>query len=186
MRPMAYDNTTFEKRTSDTVEWLTKEFTSIRTGRATPTLLDSVQFDSYGARMPIVQAGSVGIENARTIRVVPWNQDQLQDIEKAINGANLGVSVVADDKGLRVMFPELTSERRGQLLRLAKTKLEDARVSLRKERDTVIRDLENDEKAGEISKDEKFRAKEEIQKKIDEINKVLEDMFTKKETEISE
>lgn len=183
---MAYDYTAFEKNIEETVEWLTKEFSQIRTGRATPTLLDGVQVESYGARVPIVQIGSVGIEDARTIRIVPWDSGQVQDIERAIQNADLGLSVVTDEKGLRVVFPELTSERREQLMRLAKSKLEEARVSLRKERDDIIKDLEGDEKAGEISEDEKFGTKERVQKKIDEINKELDMMLSKKESEISE
>ena len=182
---MAYDFSAFDARAADVVGWLQKEFASVRTGRATPTLLDGVQVESYGVNVPLQQVGSVGIEDARTLRVTPWDQSGIQSIEKAINEANLGVSVVTDEKGLRVIFPELTSERREQLLKLAKTKLEDARVSLRQARDEVAREVDAQIKTADISKDDGFRAKEELQKRVDKKNEELAAMLDRKEKEIN-
>lgn len=167
-------------------EWLANEFTGIRTGQATPALLDSVKVESYGTRVPINQVGSVGVEDARTLRISTWDRDQIGAIESAINDAQLGVSVSSDSAGLRVVFPELTSERRVQLLKLAKHKLEEARVSVKSARDDRMKELEKDEKAGEISEDEKFTQKESIQKQVDATNKSLEELYDKKEQEISQ
>ena len=157
----------------------------IRTGRATPTLLDGVQVEAYGARMPISQVASLSTEDARTLRITPWDASQTKEIERAITLANLGVSSAVDDKGLRVFFPELTSERREQLLKISKQKLEEARVALRGERDKVWSDIQAKEKDGKLSEDEKFRAKDEMQKLIDEGNKKLEELAERKEKEIS-
>ena len=182
---MTYDFSSLNKKITDTEEWLKKEFQGIRTGRATPALLDSVQVDSYGSRVPLNQVGSVSVEDARTLRVVPWNQEQIKDIEKAVTDANLGVGIFSDEKGVRVSFPELTSERRQSLIKLSKDKLEEARISLRNERDVVWSDIQRKEKDGEISEDDKFRYKDEMQKLIDEGNKVLEELGDKKEKEIN-
>lgn len=186
MHHMTYSFSVFDARAAEVVEWLAKEYTSVRTGRATPTLLDGVQVESYGTRVPLMQVGSVGVEDPRTLRVTPWDASQVKAIEKAITDADLGVSVASDDRGIRVTFPELTSERRVQLLKIAKAKLEDARVSLRQARDEVVRDLEQKEKASELTEDEKFRAKDDLQKRIDKANEQLNAMLAKKETEISQ
>ena len=173
------------QRLKEIESWLSKEYAGIRTGQASPAILDSVKVESYGTKVPIPQLGSVGIEDARTLRVSPWDSSQVSAIERAITDANLGVSVATDSSGLRVVFPELTSERRSQLSKLAKAKLEDARVSVRSVRDDVMKELEKQEKAGDISKDELFRKKEEVQKQVDTINKSLESLFEKKEQELN-
>lgn len=172
-------------RLNKVIEWLQQEYVGIRTGQATPALLDIVKVESYGSKVPLNQVGSVGIEDARTLRITPWDAGNVKAIETAIKDANLGVSIATDSAGLRVVFPELTSERRVQLLKLAKQKLEDARVSVRGVREDVIREIEQQEKAGEISKDELFQKKEEIQKEIESTNKKLEDLYKNKETEIN-
>ncbi|OGD68027.1 ribosome recycling factor [Candidatus Campbellbacteria bacterium RIFCSPLOWO2_01_FULL_34_15] len=182
---MAYDFSKFKKELSEIESWLTKEYTTIRTGMASPALLDSVKVESYGSFMPINQLATVGTEDARTIRVSPWDKSQVRGIEKAINDANLGVSVASDSAGVRVIFPELTSERRVLLIKSAKEKLEKARVSLRGEREKVWEDIQKKEKNGEMGEDEKFSLKEEMQKYVDETNRKFEEIFSKKEKEIS-
>lgn len=182
---MAYDFSSLKTKITDTESWLQKEFQGIRTGRAAPALLDGVLVESFGARVPLNQVGSVGVEGARTLRVSVWNADQVKDVEKAITDSDLGVGVSSDEKGVRVTFPELTAERRATLIKLAKDKLEEARVSLRGIRDDVWNDIQKKEKDGEITEDEKFRFKEEMQKMIDEANKALDASMTKKEEEIA-
>ncbi len=181
---MAYSFLEFDRRAKEVLEWLSKEFSGIRTGRATPALLDSIQVESYGARVPINQVGNVTVEDARTLRISPWDAGAVKAIEKAIADADFGVSVASDDRGVRVSFPELTSERRTQLIKLAKTRLEEARVSLRQARDEVMKDIDRKERDGEMSTDEKFRTKEELQKRIDRANEQFDSSFTKKEAEI--
>ena len=164
-------------------DWLQKEYAGIRTGQASPALLDSVKVESYGSMLPLNQVGSVGVEDARTLRVSPWDTTLTSAIEKAVQEANLGVSVATDSGGLRVIFPELTAERRDQLLKLAKSKLEDARITVRGLRDDAMKEIDATEKAGDISEDEKFTSKEQLQKSVDVTNKGLEALFSQKEIE---
>ena len=177
--------THFTKRGDEIVVWLEREFSGIRTGRATPALLDLVSVESYGTRVPIQQVGSVSVEDARTLRVSVWDQSAIKNVERAITEADLGVSVVTDSAGLRVIFPELTSERRVQLIKLAKSKHEDARISVRTAREEAIKEMDRLEKDGDMSKDEKFAAKEDLQKKVDLYNTKLGDLMTLKEKEIN-
>lgn len=165
-------------------DWLQKEYAGIRTGQASPALLDSVKVESYGSMLPLNQVGSVGVEDARTLRVSPWDTTLTSAIEKAVQEANLGVSVATDSGGLRVIFPELTAERRDQLLKLAKSKLEDARITVRGLRDDAMKEIDATEKAGDISEDEKFTSKEQLQKSVDVTNKGLEALFSQKEIEL--
>jgi len=181
---MTYDFSPLKQKVTDTEAWLKKEFQGIRTGRATPTLLDGIQVESFGARVPLNQIGSVGVEDARTLRINLWNTDQVKDVEKAITDANLGVGVSSDEKGVRVTFPELTSERRDALIKLAKNKLEEARISMRNERDAIWNNIQKQEKDGEISEDEKFRYKDDMQKLVDEGNSTLDALTKRKEDEI--
>lgn len=182
---MKFDTTSFVERSKEIVEWLQKEFSSIRTGEASPALLDAVRVDSYGAKMPLNQIGTVSVEDARTLRVSVWDASQISAIERAIIDANLGLSVVTDSSGLRVIFPELTGERRVQLAKVAKQKHEEARVSLRSARDEIMKQVEKAEKEGDMSEDEKFRIKETIQKEVDAANLKLDNLSQTKEKSIS-
>ncbi len=177
--------TVYKKQLADIVQWLEKEYVSIRTGQATPTLLDSVKVHSYGTYMPINQVASVGTEDARTLRVAPWDNSLVSALEKAISEADLGVSLVTDSSGLRVIFPELTGERRQQLVKLAKQKLEEARVSVRHIRDAVMKEIDQAQKNGDISEDDKFAAKEAMQDEVDVTNKKLEALYSEKESQIA-
>jgi ribosome recycling factor len=182
---MAYDFSTLDKNIKETDEWLVREFGGIRTGRATPAILDSVKVEAYGSRTPLAQIGSVSTEDARTLRVVPWDKSLNKAAEKAINEADLGVSVATDDMGLRVIFPDLTAERRTMLLKLANEKIEHARVTLRGHRTDAIKDIEAAEKEGGMGKDDVVRLKEEVQKKIDAANAALEVHAKRKQEEIA-
>lgn len=179
---MNYDFSKFKNKIKEVDEWLKKEFSQVRTGRATPSVLDNVKVDSYGSLMSITQLGSVNAEEARVLRIVPWDLSQAKSIEKAIVVSNLGVSVTIDDKGLRVIFPELTAERRTQITKLAKEKLEEAKKTLRFHRDDVMKDIQAKEK--EVGKDDVFRFKKDADKLVEDANKNLESLFDKKEKEI--
>jgi len=182
---MAYDFSQFKTKTNDVVEWLKKEYSSLRTGRATMSILDNVKVESYSSFMPISQVASITAEDARSLRVSPWDASLIKEIEKAIMVANLGVSTAVDDKGVRVFFPELTGETRTLLAKTAKGKLEDARISLRQEREKVITDVKTKEKDGLITEDERFRITTDLQKIIDDVNIKLDELLAKKEKEIA-
>jgi ribosome recycling factor len=178
---MNYDFSTFDTQTQDIVTWLAHEYKSISTGRATPTVLDSITIDAYGSRTHIAHVASINIEDARTLRVSPWDKTQVKAIEKAIQDADLGLSVAADDAGLRVIFPYLTEETRTKLVKILKEKLEDARVRVRQAREEANKAIDAAEKEGGMSEDEKFKLKETLQKKVEHTNSELETTFSKKE-----
>jgi ribosome recycling factor len=180
-----YNFQPFKSRVAEIEDWVKKEFSLLRTGRATSVILDSITIESYGSQSPIAHVASVSMEDARTLRVAPWDKSQIKAIEGAIQKANLGLSVTSDDGGLRVIFPELTGERRAQIIKLLGAKLEDARISLRKEREAVIDDFKKQEKDGDMSEDEHFKGKEELQKLVDEANRKFDELAANKEKEIN-
>lgn len=180
-----YNFQPFKGRVAEIEDWLKKEFSLLRTGRATSVILDSITIESYGSQSPIAHVAGVSMEDARTLRVAPWDKSQIKAIEAAIQKANLGLSVTSDDAGLRVIFPELTGERRAQIIKLMGAKLEDARISLRKEREIVIDDFKKQEKDGDMSEDEHFKGKEELQKLVDEANRKFDELAAAKEKEIN-
>lgn len=182
---MAYNFSNFKTRAGEVAEWLSKEYTGIRTGKATPLILDNVSVDSYGTRTPIKHIATITVEDAKTLRVTPWDRANVKSIESAIGASNLGLSTAPDSTGIRVIFPELTAERRQQFIKIIKDKMEDARVSLRKEREKVWNDIQDKEKAGEIGEDDKFSGKEDLQKLVDEWNAKLEEIANHKEKEIN-
>lgn len=182
---MAYNFDELKKGIKEAEEWLTKEFNGLRTGRATPALLDSVSVDSYGSKVSLTSVANMSVEDARTIRVSPWDVSQIGSIEKAIAQSNLGVSAVVDEKGLRVIFPELTSERRTTLIKVAKDKLEDSKIRVRMEREKTFKDLQTKEKAGEMGRDDMERAKLEMEKMVKDVNGRLEEIMVRKDKEIN-
>ena len=145
-----------------------------------------VQVESYGSRMPIKNVASVSIEDPKTLRVTPWDRTLVKEIERAIQAANLGLSLASDDSGLRVIFPQLTTESRQRHVKTLKERLEEARIAVRKVRETVWDDIQAKERDGKMSEDDKFRAKDELQKKVDAANKALETLYEKKEKEVLE
>jgi ribosome recycling factor len=175
-----------EKKLQETQEWLQGEFAGIRTGQASPSLLDRIKVESYGSQVPLNQVGTVGIEDARTLRISVWDASQISSVEQALTEADLGVSVATDSSGVRVIFPELTSDRREQLLKLAKAKLEDARIAVRSVRDDEMKQIEKAGKDGDMSEDEVFTAKEQVQSVVEASNKSLEELFTQKEAELKQ
>jgi len=177
---MAYNTQNFKIELKKIEEWLSKEYSQVHTGRATPIVLDSIMVESYGNYMPIKNVAGITIEDPKTLRIAPWDKNQIKGIEVAINSANLGLSVVSDSDGVRVIFPMLTTENRTKLVKVLKEKLEDARISVRKERQAEI------DKLTGLSEDETKRGKEDIQKVVDESNNNLEAIFNKKEKDLME
>lgn len=181
---MMYQFNEFKQNLEKVREWFTGELAGIRTGRATISLLDSVRVEVYGAQSPLNQVASVNIEDAKTIRINPYDASQVKEIEKGIEQADLGVSISTDEKGLRVIFPELTSERRDLLIKQIGKKLEEARITIRQERTDTWNDIQEKEKNGDMNEDEKFKSKEEMEKIVSDFQKELEELAESKENEI--
>ncbi|MBP6912427.1 MAG: ribosome recycling factor [Candidatus Pacebacteria bacterium] len=181
---MAYNFTQTKEAFKNTSEWLANEFLSLHTGKASPIVLDSISVESYGSMMPIKNIASVSIEDAKTLRVIPWDKSHVKAIEKAVNDADVGLSVVSDSDGLRVIFPMLTTETRQKMVKVLRDMLEEARIRIRKEREKTQDDIRALEKANELTEDDKFRSLDELQKYVDEANNSLEDLFARKEKDV--
>ena len=181
---MQYNFSNLKTELKKVEEFLGKEYSQLNIGRASPGVLDGISVESYGSHVPLKNIASVSIEDPKTLRIAPWDKSQVKSIEKAIVTANLGLSVATDDLGLRVIFPQLTTESREKLVKVLKEKLEEARIVVRREREHVWDDIQAKEKEGKITEDEKFKAKDELQKIVDEVNKNLETLFDRKEKEV--
>ncbi len=181
---MQYNFSVFKTELKKVEEFLGKEYRELNIGRASPMVLDSVSVLSYGSYVPLKNVANISIEDSKTLRIAPWDKSQIKDVEKAIISSNLGLSVATDDLGLRVIFPQLTTETRQTLVKVLKEKLEEQRITVRRERERIWDDVQAQEKEGKLTEDEKFRAKEDLQKIIDEVNGNLEATFAKKEKEV--
>ncbi|HXK40253.1 MAG TPA: ribosome recycling factor [Candidatus Paceibacterota bacterium] len=181
---MTYSFNDLRTKLTDVSDWLGKELSAVHTGRASIGLLDGVRVDTYGSPMPLQQLANMTVEDARTIRIAPWDAGSVQAIEKALRDANLGVSVVNDGKGIRAVFPELTGETREKYAKAVGKKLEEARISTRTLREEVWSDIQKQEKEGKMSEDDKFRSKETMETLIKEANERLEAVAKRKEEEI--
>jgi ribosome recycling factor len=181
---MQYNFSQFKTEIKKAGEFLSKEYSQLNIGRASPMVLDGITVETYGSRVPLKNTASISIEDPKTLRIAPWDKNQIKDIEKSINAANLGLSVATDDLGIRVIFPQLTTETRQTLVKVLKEKLEEQRITVRRERERIWEDVQAKEKEGKITEDEKFKAKEELQKIIDETNRILEANFEKKQKEV--
>lgn len=141
---------------------LQKELSSVRAGRATVSLLDEVKVEAYGVRVPLQQLASIAVPEPRQLLVTPFDPQTAKDIERALQAADLGVSVAVEGKALRLSIPPLTEERRKELVKVVKQKLEAARVRLRQVRDEQREATIATERAGQMGEDEKFNQLKEI------------------------
>lgn len=183
---MNYDFKLFDSKLTGASEWLAREYKGLRTGRATPMILDSISVSAYGTMTPLKQVANISVEDARTLRITPWDASLTKDIERAIAQADLGLGTGADQSGVRVSFPELTAERRQELIKVAKQKLEEARTTVRVARDEIRKDIQERERASTLTEDDKFSLNEELQKRVDKANADLEAAFDSKETEMTQ
>ncbi|MES2605851.1 MAG: ribosome recycling factor [Pseudomonadota bacterium] len=173
-----------EERMKKSLHSLEIAFNRIRTGRAHPSILDSVKVNYYGQEMPIQQVANVNIEDARTISIAPWEKKMLQEIEKAIMKSNLGLNPSNNGDVIRVPMPMLTEQTRKEYTKQAKGEAENARVAvrnIRRDANTNCKDLLKDKK---ISEDDARRAEQNIQKMTDNYVAIIDKKFTEKETDL--
>jgi len=175
-----YDLNPFKQEAKQAQDWLSKEYSQIHTGRAAPALLDGVMVEAYGSFQPLKNAASTSIEDPKTLRVVPWDKGQIKDIERALYAADLNFSIAVDDAGIRVIIPALTTETRQKLAKIAKERLEEARITIRKAREAIL----NDFKEQKLPEDMMRNAKDDVQTLVDAANNELESLFKKKEADI--
>lgn len=161
-----------------------RELSQLRTGRATPALLDSVMVEAYGTKTPLKQLANISVPEARLIVVQPWDKSVLADIERAIQKSDLGINPNSDGKLIRLSIPPLTEERRRELVKLSKKLGEEGKVSIRQRRRESIESLKKAEKEGTIPEDDSKTMQDDIQKLTDKYTKMIDDILEEKENEI--
>ncbi len=174
------------ERMNKSVAAVKHEFSGIRTGRAHTGLLDHVTVDYYGTEVPLNQAASVHVEDARTLAVQPWEKSMVPKIEKAIINSNLGLNPVSAGTVIRVPLPSLTEERRRQLVKVVREEAENGRIAVRNVRRDVNADLKSLLKEKEISEDEERAAEQAVQKITDEAIAEIDALLEQKEKDLME
>ena len=162
---------------------LKNELMKIKTSRATPAMVEDVEIDCYNQKLPLKQLASINVPQARVIVIQPWDESILSDIEKGLR-KNSGFSPIVDGKLIRVNIPSLNEEQRKEYVKIIADKSEEARISVRLHRESVWKEIQEMEKKGEIREDDKFRAKDELQKMIDDFNKKIDNLKKSKESEV--
>lgn len=178
----AVDFDTFELKMETTMEAMGREFGRIRSGRATPALVDKVMVEAYGSEMPLSQVATISVPEARTLVIQPYDQSNIGNIERSLHKANLGVSPNNDGKVIRLNMPPLTEERRKEFAKMVKAKAEEAKVSLRQAR----RDALEDVKKAKLPEDDEKRAQERVQKLTEKYTAKIDKATEAKEKEIME
>jgi len=167
-----------------TVEVVKKEFASMRAGRATPALLDKITVNYYGTPTPINQLANISVPEARLLVIQPWDKTALPDIEKAILKSDLGINPTSDGSVIRLAIPQLTQERRLELMKIIKKKAEEGRVAIRNIRRETNDKLKAQQKEGKISEDDLKRKQADVQKMTDRMIKDIDTLLANKEQEI--
>lgn len=169
---------------TETLSWLQKELANLRTGRAQPSMLESVQVETYGSLMPLQQLASLSAPEPRLLVVQPWDPQTTKDIERAIRQTDLGLNPAVDGVIIRVPFPPLTEEKRKELVKLMHGKLEEGKVKLRLAREGMIKDWKLKKTNGELSEDDFFRLEKDLQEIVDKMNQQIQEMGASKEKEM--
>ena len=174
----------FEEKMTKTLASLDKEYQGIRAGRANPHILDKIKVDYYGTPTPLQQVGNINVPEARMLCIQPWESSMIKPIEKAILNSDIGINPSNDGKVIRLLFPELTEDRRKELVKDVKKKGEAAKVAIRNIRRDANDFLKKANKASEISEDELKTNEEKVQKMTDKFIKEVDKAIDAKSSEI--
>jgi len=173
-----------EDRMKKSIESLKGELAKVRTGRAHPSLLEHIMVDYYGSDTPLNQVASIGVEDARTLTVTPWERPMVQAVEKAIMKSDLGLNPNSAGSVIRIPMPQLTEERRRDLVKVVRHEGENGKIAIRNIRRDANSDFKSLEKEKEISEDEERRAQDAIQKLTDKYVKEIDDIVAVKEEDL--
>lgn len=167
------------------IEFLKSDVASLRTGRATPALVEDVSVEAYGVRQPLKHVASISVADAKTLNIVPWDKGLMKAVEDGIRASQLGINPVNDGKVIRLPLPDLTTERRQELIKVLHQKLENAKISIRKIREEIKTVVERAEEDKEVGEDEKFKQLDELEKIVKEFNEKIKQVGEEKEKEIN-
>jgi ribosome recycling factor len=174
------------RRMDHSVEHTRNEFNTVRTGRASAALLDRITIDYYGTPTPLKNMATIGVPEPRLLTVQPFDPSQIKAIEKAVQESDLGLTPSNDGKLIRLPIPQLTEERRKELVKLVRKYGEDGKVAIRNVRRDVMKHLEELVRNGEVGDDEELRGEKQVQKLTDEHTKAIDDLMKHKEAEVME
>lgn len=174
------------ERMEKALDALRREFSGVRTGKASPALLDTVRVNAYGSSMPINQVGAVTAPEPRLLTIQPWDKSLIKEIEKGIRESDLGLNPSNDGNLIRIPIPALTEERRREYVRMLHKLAEEGRVAVRQARQHGNDDIRKRQKDGELTEDESRREQDRVQKLTDEYIHKIEDLLKKKEAEVLE
>lgn len=175
-----------ETRMKGAIDSLEVDLSGIRTGRASPALVERLHVEYYGAPTPLIQLATISVPEARSLLIRPFDGSMLKAIERAILASDLGLTPMNDGKAIRLNLPPLTEERRRDLVKLVHTRLEEARVAVRNVRRDLIRDLREFENEKMITEDERKKGEEELQKLTEKMTDLVDEVGERKEKEILE
>ena len=181
---MEFDLKKVEEKMLKSVDILKKEFSGLRTGRASVGLLEPIQVDAYGSKVPLSQVSAISVPESRMLAVQVWDNSLISVVENAIRTANLGLNPMTEGNLIRLPIPDLTEERRKEIAKLASKYSEDTKISVRNVRRDAMDHLKESEKNKEISKDELFKHSDQIQKLTDKIILLIDELFYEKEKDI--
>jgi len=166
------------------VEQYQAELKKMKAGRASAELVEGVQVDNFGAKTPLIHMATINILDAKTIEISPWNKDQIKEIQKAVSQSDLGLNPSEDGEAIRIIIPPMTEERRAEMVKQVKKKTEETRIKMRQFREEFWKMIQDQEKQGEISEDDKFKNKDDLQGLMDEYNKKIDDIEFRKEEDL--
>ena len=166
------------------IEYTKSEVAGIRTGRAHSSMVEDIQVDYMGSRLRIKELATISTPEPRVIFIQPWDKGAIPVIEKGIKDSSLGLNPMSDSNGVRLSIPPLTEERRKEFTKALHQKVEESRIKARQIREDILKKVQNEVKEKKAREDDVFRAKEELQKVMDDVNKKLDEMTKKKEQEL--
>jgi ribosome recycling factor len=166
------------------IEHFEIDLSGVRTGRANPGLLVTVQVDSYGSKMPLTNVATVAATDSKTLTITPWDKSLIPSIEKGIQVANLGLTPSSDGQVIRISLPSLTEERRKEMVKLIGNLTEKARISIRGVREDILKAVKKAESDGKVSKDDVVFAQKKVQEKVDQANEKIKQLAELKEKEV--
>ena len=183
---MGKSHKNLQERIEKTKEVLKEDLNTVRAGKANPALLDKVNVEYYGTPTPLKNITNISVPDPKSLLITPFDPSSLGDIERAINAANIGITPTNDGKNIRLVIPALTEERRKELTKITKKMGEDAKIAVRNLRREANEAVKKEEKAGDISEDDRDDELEKIQKTTDEAVKAIDDIIKAKDAEIME
>ncbi len=181
---MSFDNKSYVEKMDKSLENLKKEFQGLRTGRASVSLLEPITVEAYGSKVPLNQVSNISVPESRLITVQVWDDSLVNTVENSIRNSDLGLNPMIEGNLIRVPVPELSEERRKEIVKIASKYSEECKISIRNIRREAMDKIKNDEKNKEISEDESFQYSEEIQSLTDNFIKKIDQSYNEKEKDI--